>query len=453
MMLHGHCCRCDTDNPFPGGECSTNIRRYYTCEPTPLASIQVSDPVHDPTTEWERYTPPGDTERWGSLVKVGLGGGAFSTQLMAPMRWISDYPDSNGDIWERHSIGLNLAKILEEENQMGRDDLFWEGGMMSGYGKFGGSTHLIPGQDISTDKLPYGTGRSFVFTGMDTLIPYNNPGQTLKTRIRYIRPIFNFTDVGITYDVIPSEYVNDWFGIDEFASADSRTYPHPLASSIEFGNWEWSLDGFPWIDNNILGFDIWHELHGSLTFSGYMTQTDLSFLTFQLVSNPGFDSSEDDYELTFLGNDAPTDGSETFKFTDLASPTIAPCYCDGIATWPAPFDSTTLQVTFSWDQEIPVIRVESLNPDEEFEGKGIVSYVPVQAIGSGTFPMELIGEWHDQADNRYWRRQRTGGNWAGGAGPQTFVRAFDIQFSATQTWSDLTSDTWPTQVTVTRTTQ
>ena len=440
----GHCCRCGSGD----NECTAVFYRYADANPTPLASIP-PEIVHDPATEWTYISDADFDAYWGAGSWRSDVRRAYQQRpltLHAPMRYTMAYPSANSQEWPQCS--MVDGRFLTREDQSSSGTM-----MASADGRFGFQSHIETGQLISTGD-PFGGFRQFQFTGMYEATEQINGDRHVRGRIRYLRPIIDdvLQDV---YDVIPVEQQ-----LTMLATGRWHFFADPTNS---WGEWPYPIN-IPFQDGVKIEWDIWIETEhpnvGARTLS-YLIQRRNFFLRiggfydlepeliYQFNVMPEWNSGTEDFELTFAGNETPSSPENTIKFSDMTGVTISDCYCQGDFTWSGVWANTTLRANLQWDGEVCYLRLESLTSGEEFEGKAIVLYCSGQTEG-----VDLLTDWLATSplpsSPIYFEVPEARGFWGGGN--QVFHRAHDAH-KGTPPFTTPTSDTWPTAVSIVRTTQ
>ena len=477
MTILGRCCNCPspTDPPEYENDCTASIYRNSVITASPGSAT--STIVTEPGTEWYQWFEEAfpTTWRWRSdisaLHEPTTGDPTPKTIIVAPLRFTANYPTSDGGEWPLvANEGENFHwDITDAAFQAGQNR-----SMYSVDGAFATNSHIWPGQKISEGTVPledYPTAkqRSISFNSIRSNYYYNPGGfgspYTWMARIRYV----SLNDES-PVDLIPTEYVHDFANGPQcgFIGTGGPYGYNPY----DYGLWQYDIPIS--FSGGSMTWDIWIELHGTVGSAAlpYLRATNQRSSTLP-SGNPsgvfgasvGYElqvlknwrnetpaNEGDDWQFTFTGGDAPTDGTETISISDMTDRERTSCYVIGRFTWGGIWANTTFQLSFYWDREVPVIALNSLTSDEEFGpyNTAIEGYVPASSND-----VELISSWTLNSVNSYYNSnvdhfsvQTPRGVWNGGTAQFTF--ALDGKSKAGSFADAFNTGEWPTSVTVTK---
>jgi len=490
MMLHGHCCRCVVPDP-PPNDCTATFYRYYEVNPTPLASVPPVQPcppfphpcpdplpeppiLHNPNLEWEWYTPEIDPNPFGAsplwrcefineifffLYPVGdpfYPGGFYSgSVILPPLRYTLDYPEEDGADWDRGDWDRkpegNIWPITTSN-----DGIPSGTAMHSLGGRIRPPSH-IQGAGLQANEYPHKISFARKGSQLDSAAMYpnvstSNPlGYSIEGRIRYIRRSFEpGQPEGEIIDLVPPPSNEHWSYTEEPPYVFEKGFLLP----VDWGRWQADIPIN--ISGHRLHWDVWYELRflGNPPLITYdlkpvsMYHEKKTGITYNWPVMPDWDKTTEDWELTFVGYESPTDGTETMKFSEMDTFSITDCYCQGTFTWGGIWDGTTLQCTFRWDREVCVIQLESLTSDFEYGPYNSSGESYLSSLDSGLdFP---ISKWFNSETNKYYYGQGRG-TWSGG--DATFNLAHNATVNVGSYDTAVNASEWPGYVSIVRTTQ
>jgi len=478
-MIHGHCCRCNTSPDPPGdgyeNDCTAKIFRNTLLTPSPESAT--ASIATEPGTEWYEWFdnafPAG--WRWRSDISAlhtpTTGDPTPKTILVAPLRFTANYPADGGE-WGLGSLqGSNFHwDVTDGAFAAGQNrSMYSEGGAFDTY------SHIWPGQKISEgtvplEDYPIAKRRQIRFNRIRSNYHYNPGGfgspYTWMARIRYVS--LNGAE---PVDLIPTEYEHDFANGPQCGIVIGGTQPYGWPG-YDYGLWKYDIPIS--FSGGSMTWDIWIELHGTVptealpylsgsnarvreSASGGTTGYDRSSVEYELQvlkswKNLTPEDNGEDWQFTFTGGDAPTDGTETISISDMTDRERTSCYVIGRFTWGGIWVNTTFQLSFYWDREVPVIALISLASDEEFGpyNTGIEGYVPTDTVGATP-----ISSWTINAVDAYglsgrdhYSVQTPRGTWSGNT--QTFTLALDGQSQVGSFADPFDTGEWPSQVTVTK---
>ena len=154
MMIHGHCCRCETPPDPPGeyeNDCTATIFRNTLLTPSPNTGIAT-----EPGTEWYQSFDPAVSPGWtwrsdiSALHTATTGDPTPKTILVAPLRFTANYPADGGE-W---GLGSQTGDNFPWDTSDGGHSPGQNKSMYSEGGEFAINSHIWPGQKIAEGTVP-----------------------------------------------------------------------------------------------------------------------------------------------------------------------------------------------------------------------------------------------------------------------------------------------------------